>query len=313
MNVTNPQNPYLAGSCEVNCPKDIYISGYYAFIANGSDGLLILNLNVPSAPVEISSYNTPGYAYGVSVSGEYAYVADGSAGLRVINISDLANPYEVGYYNTLVYDYGVAVSGDYACLAEGYYGLRIIDVSDPYNPYEVSYCETPGDACDVAVSGEFAFVADYECGLRIIEISDPYNPIEVGYYDTSGDALGIVASGDYAYVADGSHFEIFDCSQALPVLSPAVDDKPKHFTFYAPFPNPFNPLSQLRFDLPEAGDVSLIIYDIQGREVAILADSWKPAGTHNVRFDGSDFSSGMYFVRLKAGEFTQTQKMLLIK
>ena len=79
------------------------------------------------------------------------------------------------------------------------------------------------------------------------------------------------------------------------------------------YPNPFNPTTTVTFDLPEAGLVSLIVYDIQGREVARLADGIKPAGSHQITFDGSELSSGVYFAKMEAGDFRQTRKMLLIK
>jgi len=59
--------------------------------------------------------------------------------------------------------------------------------------------------------------------------------------------------------------------------------------------------------------VALRIYDIAGKLVATLADEWKPAGKHQSIFDGSDLPSGIYLARLTAGEFNQTQKLVLLK
>ena len=85
------------------------------------------------------------------------------------------------------------------------------------------------------------------------------------------------------------------------------------FKLHSPYPNPFNPSTVISFELRDASFVSLIVYDIQGREVQLLVDGHRPMGYHEVIFDGTDLSSGMYFVRLQAGDFTQTRKMLLIK
>ncbi|MBC8204512.1 MAG: T9SS type A sorting domain-containing protein [FCB group bacterium] len=78
-------------------------------------------------------------------------------------------------------------------------------------------------------------------------------------------------------------------------------------------PNPFNTTTHLSFDLPNAGDVSLVVYDVQGKEIARLVEGWKSAGSYDVTFDGSQWSSGVYFACFKAEGFSQTWKLLLIK
>ena len=80
------------------------------------------------------------------------------------------------------------------------------------------------------------------------------------------------------------------------------------------YPNPFNLSTTLSFELPQSGEASLIVYDILGREVARLLDSYQSAGIHQLVFDGSALSSGIYFARLSSvnGQ-TQTQKLVLMK
>ena len=94
---------------------------------------------------------------------------------------------------------------------------------------------------------------------------------------------------------------------------PVVSSLPTEYAFEEPYPNPFNPKTQLSFALPEAGDIALIVYDIQGREVARLANGWHPAGVYEAYFDGSNLSSGVYFAVLRTEEFQQSRKLLLIK
>ena len=85
------------------------------------------------------------------------------------------------------------------------------------------------------------------------------------------------------------------------------------YAFHNAYPNPFNPVTKLEFDLYEEGKVKLTIYDIQGREIAKLVDGWYSAGSHQITFDASQLASGLYFARLIAGDFQQTLKLLLIK
>ena len=79
------------------------------------------------------------------------------------------------------------------------------------------------------------------------------------------------------------------------------------------YPNPFNPSTTIRFTLPGREMVSLKVYDILGREVATLLNGELPAGDHRVQFEGQNLPSGVYFYRLRAGNFVKTRKMLLVR
>lgn|GEM_PF-809571 len=88
---------------------------------------------------------------------------------------------------------------------------------------------------------------------------------------------------------------------------------PRVYRLYAPYPNPFNSETILSFDLPEVGMMQLAIYNIQGQEVIRLMNERKMAGNYQVTFNASQFSSGIYFVRLTTRDFQQVQKLLLLK
>ena len=147
---------------------------------------------------------------------------------------------------------------------------------------------------------------------------------------------GGTPSGNYAYngyVYDHNTWELL-ARDSFPFEKLTGDDSPNHnlgwalcgwegedaslfsiprkFSLFAT-PNPFNPETNLTFDLPHAGEISLIIYDIAGREIVRLIDGFQPAGTHETTFDASQLVSGVYFARLTAGSFHQTQKLLLVK
>jgi spore germination protein YaaH len=88
---------------------------------------------------------------------------------------------------------------------------------------------------------------------------------------------------------------------------------PKEFTLQQNYPNPFNPTTHLRFTIADFRFVTLKIYDVLGREAATLVNERKSPGTYEVSFDGSRFASGVYFYTLRAGNFVETKKMLMIK
>jgi len=93
--------------------------------------------------------------------------------------------------------------------------------------------------------------------------------------------------------------------------------QPQDFILYQNYPNPFNPLTNIGFRIVDFGFVSLKIYDVLGNEVATLVNEAKDAGEYEVEFNSSSInhqpSSGIYLYQLKAGDFTQTKKMILIK
>jgi hypothetical protein len=78
------------------------------------------------------------------------------------------------------------------------------------------------------------------------------------------------------------------------------------------YPNPFNPTTVVSYHLPAVSEVRLTVYDLLGREVAILVNEKRPAGRYTVRFDASALASGVYIYRMVAGPFVQTRKMILL-
>jgi len=96
-------------------------------------------------------------------------------------------------------------------------------------------------------------------------------------------------------------------------VSPGQASLPERFAFHGNCPNPFNAVTELRFDLPQPARVRCVVCDVLGRVVAQLADSRFEAGNHRLMFDASRLSSGLYFARLQAGPLVATAKMVLVK
>ena len=79
------------------------------------------------------------------------------------------------------------------------------------------------------------------------------------------------------------------------------------------YPNPFNPSTVINFTLPEQSNVKVIIYDALGNQVDVIADGMKSAGSHSVKWNATNYSSGIYFYKLETGKFVQVRKMILMK
>ena len=90
-------------------------------------------------------------------------------------------------------------------------------------------------------------------------------------------------------------------------------ERPRQFYLEQNYPNPFNPVTQIAFSIPEASNVTLDVYDIQGKHITTLVDENIGAGRHQVSFDGSNLSSGIYMYRIQSNNQVQTRSMTLIK
>ena len=84
------------------------------------------------------------------------------------------------------------------------------------------------------------------------------------------------------------------------------------FTLRQNYPNPFNPVTNIKYEIPEDAFITFKVYDLLGKEIFSI-NEFKKAGSHEVKFDCSDLTSGMYFYSLEAGGFKETKKMVLVK
>ena len=88
---------------------------------------------------------------------------------------------------------------------------------------------------------------------------------------------------------------------------------PESYSLAQNYPNPFNPVTSISYSIPVAGNVSIKVYDMMGREIKSLVSEYKQAGSYNILFDASNFASGVYLYKLEAGSYIASRKMVLIK
>jgi hypothetical protein len=146
--------------------------------------------------------------------------------------------------------------------------------------------------------------------------------------DTS--TFWIVATGNITFGAENHPVDVNEARQIIRVITvkkiippsamlgtmtdvQATDALAK-FALEQNYPNPFNPTTEIRFELPEPGNVSLTIYDLMGRKIAVLADGNYPSGSHSVVWNAKSISSGEYVYKIQAGtSFTKSRKLVLMK
>jgi hypothetical protein len=137
-------------------------------------------------------------------------------------------------------------------------------------------------------------------------------PLESDYITGSGTAQSYILDATYpVWFVIGSRSTTDVKSEPASV--------PKSTLLEQNYPNPFNPTTVISWQLAKSSDVSLRVYDILGNEIATLVNGFQNAGSHTITFNpmlltnGKHLTSGIYFYRLKAGNYLQTKKMILLK
>jgi hypothetical protein len=181
----------------------------FLYVADGTAGVQIVDVQDPLNPVIVGSVDTPGNAVDIVVDGGLAYVADSGSGLQVVDVSTPASPSIIGSYDTEGISVKLDKVGSIAYVADTDWGLQLLDVSNPAIPFRRSRLDMPlsANAVDVTVGGSLAHVAAEAQGLVICDVSDPDNPWIID--DVKGGTRNITATSvDYSrnrvYVADGA-------------------------------------------------------------------------------------------------------------
>lgn len=171
--------------------------------------------------------------------------------------------------------------------------------------------EVRGVASPIDVGGELAFF------LTVYANSDG-EAVTFKAYDAAADQVWGIEEG-FSFVTNAIHglpsepVRWTASCDANVATEPIAGSLPHAVTLRPNYPNPFNPTTTLAFALPAPQAVRLSVFDLLGREVAVLVDALQPAGEHTVRFEATDLPSGLYFYRLETPTQTQTRQMVLLK
>ena len=196
------------------------------------------------------------------------------------------------------------------------------------NPFSVmSFAQYNGNINFSSVSEQYVAPPFAAGNLYQIDITEVIQDRVNNPNWTEGDNLGIIVKGN-TNLSSGYYREITRAENSL------TDNKliitynsglgkfasgnkaeiiPENYELFQNYPNPFNPSTSIEYQIPQDGFVSLIVYDILGREVITLVNEMKRPGNYTVTFDASDLASGIYIYRLQTNDFVSSKKMLLLK
>jgi len=206
-------NPYPTSA------RDIVLDGGLAYVAVYGEGLLILNIEDPTSPEELSQLDTNGLVWRLAVFRDMVYLNNLNSPntLLIVDASNPSSPVLVGSLALGSIIETLAAEGDYvylACYGESL--LRVIDVSDPSQPVEVGSYNTPGTPRDLVLANDLVYISDGSVnpgnfGLRIFDVSNPTDPIQIAAY--ASPAINEFAiSGERLFAPDSLWLNVFDIS-----------------------------------------------------------------------------------------------------
>jgi hypothetical protein len=318
VDISNGSQPRVLGW--LTLPPFLYqavVHDGFAYVAAGTAGLHVVDVRNPTALLRVGGFDAGGDTRGLEVADGYAYLAVGQ-GLEILDVSDPASPQPVATVDTPGTALDVAVADGRAYVADGDHGLQIIDVSDPRVPALISTASLAGDAQSVKVSGPLAFVAT-GAALHVVDIQDPTRPVVVGANYDGWGGQSMALDGHVLLVGTSTGLVALP-TQCLPP-DVIVNDAPREtdgLQLSPARPNPTMSHATLEFTTPQAGDVSVAVFDVSGRLVRTLAAGWMAAGKYETTWDGRDASTlqasaGVYFARIRVGSESRSERVVLVR
>jgi len=196
--------------------------------------------------------------------------------------------------------------------SQGIYSYNIQNPEDPYQEYfyqmeDYSYSFDIQDSLlAVAKTDHSSFQV-----FSLANLNDPALLINGSRIKFPFQPNIMIHEG-HVYISDHTIIEVFDIGSILSVRN-EPDITPNQLYLSDPYPNPFNPSTKISYFLPEASEVNLGVFNIMGQEVFRVLDSNRSAGNHQVNIDMSEFSSGVYFIRMNTKHGVLIQRATLVK
>ena len=306
--------------------SDIALHDDYAYLC--AESLIIVDSRAPQQSSIVSKRDVSGSAYRVAVDTAVAsaYVAALDGGLHVFDIAEPAVPRPVGSYATQGNAVGVTVAKERVYLLDSSVGVAVLDVSEPHEPRLHSKYENDVLPIDAQVGGNYLYLLDSR-GVQMIDTRTLEMTSSLVYKNSELWFPSELRLTDAAlYIADLYQLRILRVQPegtSLAVEERIPSDWTANVVDPAPvnrvsqnYPNPFNPETWIPYQISSNVNVSLHIYDAQGRSIYFKPIGYQKAGSHTAHWDGRNaagepVASGVYFYSIRAGNFHATRKMLI--
>jgi hypothetical protein len=207
IDISDLANPVVIDSTEVDgIPKDIYVDGDYAYIAEGENGLSVVY--IAGSNINYISNYPMSDARDIYVENGRAYVANGLNGLQIIDILDPNNPALISTVTTSGITNDVDVVGNYAFIADGESGLKIIDIGNAYSPSIVKTISTGGFVYGVSAEEDYVYFVDKENGFYVVDYSIIALSYILGNIELETEPISAYLNGSYVYITDNEGLKI---------------------------------------------------------------------------------------------------------
>ncbi len=245
--------------------------------------------------------------------------SDGLTNLSILNFARIGSSLFVGTYGGMFHSTDAGQNWSPMSLASSNTAGASIVESPPQTltPHDTSpgvpfNIAAPKAVYSMAVSGRDLFVGTYGGGVhKSTDNGASWIDVNAGLGDLYLNLIAVQNSYIYAGTLAGQIWRR-QLSEVTGV-GEGRTDIPRAIRLAQNFPNPFNPETSIRYEIPRPSDVKLEVCDVFGREVAVLAHGRRDAGSYTVRFNASTFASGVYIYRLEAEGFSQSRRMILLR
>jgi|GEM_PF-5000548 len=327
--ISDPDSPQIVNSfgTSMGQPELSASEEYLVLTQDTYDYSHVLIYDVSNAaditgPLMQQGYPELGYrAYDSVIIGNYVYVVGrfGDFDLQVYEIFGTGDSRYLAIRSEVTIDEEPTEWYSNISIEDGHLVLNsgscytIMNIADRINP-TILFKDTDVVIYDIGFKENHVFLSTRN-GIEIVDITNPEDTWISGYYYYDyryGFELAVDNRG--IFVPLSTRIDVFDYSPAMDVKTLLDDIAPADYELFNAYPNPFNPSLNVRVSLPETGKLHLSVHNVLGQEVAVLSDRTLERGYHNFTFDGSDLSSGVYFVKAYVeGKMNDVQKVVLMK
>ena len=301
----------LDGSSAWSSTKSFRPKDNLLFTVDSRNGFKVFDIINPISPNELYKYSYNERGWDIALKDSICFFAKQKE-ILIIDFSDLSNIRIIDSIQTESYPFGLALKDNYLFVAERDIGLTIWDVSNLSSIHKTSNLSLEGFFRNIRLERDYIYLIDYSSGLIVVDISNPESPYKVGYYKTV-DISNVSVYNNMILIAEGkSGFTILK-NKFVENRDTTSTPIPSEFLLRQNYPNPFNPNTIINYSIAKREFVEIKIYNSLGQEIKSLINEINQPGNYSVNFNGSNLSSGVYFYRIKAGSFSQTKKMILLK
>ncbi len=295
------------------------VGDYRAYV--GQDfSFKIFNVVEPESPMLLHTYenNTVLFCSRVLKHGNYLFVTGWTGQIWILDITDDFDPQIVASIPNPTLAGGMVIKDNYLYQANSETSTRIYNIANPHSPVFAGYIPTTlADYYSIHLSGGYLFVNYTQINTIVCyDLSVPASPVQIWIYQWGLPTWDLVYRNGLLYTCNGPHgFSIIRCELPSAVVDQVQTPSPPSLVGY---PNPFRDTTTFRIKAGNSESVELAIYSLRGEAVRNIRCQTGQIGEISIVWDGRDdqgrqVANGIYFCRMKAGNYSEVRKLIRVK